>query len=57
MNALLIGADRLGNIPNLLETRGIEDFTHWDGRKKGMRKLKNPYRHRCYYYFYRFYRA
>lgn len=42
MNALLIGADRLGNIPDLLENRGIEEFTHWDGRKKGMRKLKIP---------------
>ncbi len=42
MNALLIGADRLGNIPNLLENRGIEEYTHWDGRKKGMRKLKIP---------------
>ena len=40
MNALLIGADRLGKIPDLLETRGVEEFTHWDGRKKGMRKLK-----------------
>ncbi len=43
MNALLIGADRLGNIPDLLENRGIEEFTHWDGRKKGMRKLKIPH--------------
>jgi len=42
MNALLIGADRLGNIPNLLETRGIDEYKHWDGRKKGMRKLKIP---------------
>ena len=42
MNALLIGADRLGNIPELLENRGVEEFTHWDGRKKGMRKMKIP---------------
>lgn len=42
MNALLIGADRLGNIPELLENRGIDEFTHWDGRKKGMRKMKIP---------------
>ena len=42
MNALLIGADRLGNIPNLLMEKGIHDYTHWDGRKKGMRKMKIP---------------
>ncbi len=42
MNALLIGADRLGNIPSLLSEKGIEEFTHWDGRKKGMRKMKVP---------------
>ncbi len=42
MNALLIGADRLGNIPSLLTSHGIADYTHWDGRKKGMRKMKIP---------------
>lgn len=42
MNALLIGADRLGNIPTLLTEKGIDEFTHWDGRKKGMRKMKVP---------------
>lgn len=42
MNALLIGADKLGNIPALLNERGINEFTHWDGRKKGMRKMKVP---------------
>lgn len=42
MNALLIGADRLGNIPALLTEKGINEYTHWDGRKKGMRKMKVP---------------
>lgn len=42
MNALLIGADRLGNIPALLSEKGISEFTHWDGRKKGMRNMKVP---------------
>ncbi len=42
VNALLIGADRLGNIPTLLEDRGVQKFEHWDGRKKGMRKMKIP---------------
>ncbi len=34
MNALLIGADRLGNIPNLLETRGVDEYTHWMAEKR-----------------------
>jgi len=42
MKALLVGADRLGNIPDTLQSFGIKDFIHWDGRKKGMRKLEIP---------------
>ncbi|MGB3365893.1 MAG: DUF2325 domain-containing protein [Acidaminobacteraceae bacterium] len=42
MNALLIGADRLGKIPALLNEKGIDEFTHWDGRKKGMRNMTVP---------------
>ncbi|SCY01047.1 DUF2325 domain-containing protein [Alkaliphilus peptidifermentans] len=42
MKALLVGADRLGNIPNILMEYGIEDFTHWTGRKKGMRNYEIP---------------
>ena len=38
MSALIIGADRLGKIPMFLEGRGISEYIHWDGRKKGMRK-------------------
>jgi hypothetical protein len=42
MSALIIGADRLGNIPDLLKERGIEIHHHWDGRKKGMRRMSVP---------------
>lgn len=42
MKALLVGADKLGNIPNTLESHGIREYVHWDGRKKGMRKLDIP---------------
>ena len=42
MKALLVGADKLGNIPEALESFGIESYTHWTGRKKGMRKMDIP---------------
>lgn len=42
MKALLVGADRLGNIPATLENHGINEYIHWTGRKKGMRKLDMP---------------
>lgn len=42
MSVLIIGADRLGNIPSVLEDRGIDDYIHWDGRKKGMRNMDIP---------------
>ncbi|WP_026475768.1 DUF2325 domain-containing protein [Alkaliphilus transvaalensis] len=42
MKALLVGADRLGNIPSTLESHGIKEYIHWTGRKKGMRKLDIP---------------
>ncbi|AOY75902.1 DUF2325 domain-containing protein [Clostridium formicaceticum] len=42
MTALLIGADRLGNIPNTLMEYGIRDYIHWTGRKKGMRNFEIP---------------
>ena len=42
MKALLVGADTLGKIPNTLKDFGIEDYIHWQGRKKGMRNLKMP---------------
>lgn len=42
MSALIVGADRLGNIPRLLEDYGIDEFIHWKGRKKGMRTKDIP---------------
>lgn len=42
MSALIIGADKLGNIPEFLHNQGIDEITHWDGRKKGMRNMEIP---------------
>lgn len=42
MKALLVGADRLGNIPDALTDYGISEYTHWTGRKKGMRNMDVP---------------
>lgn len=42
MKALIVGADRLGNIPETLVNYGISDYIHWTGRKKGMRRLEIP---------------
>ena len=42
MTALIVGGDKLGNIPDLLIERGIHEYIHWPGRKKGMRKKSIP---------------
>ena len=42
MTALVIGGDRLGKIPSVLEEYGISSHVHWSGRKKKMRKFKIP---------------
>lgn len=42
MTALIVGGDRLGNIPQVLNERGIEEYIHWVGRKKGMRNKVIP---------------
>lgn len=42
MTALIVGGDRLGNIPTVLNEKGIYDFVHWKGRKKGFRKKDFP---------------
>ncbi|MDF2546557.1 MAG: hypothetical protein K0R93_1455 [Anaerosolibacter sp.] len=42
MTALIVGGDRLGNIPDVLQEKGINDYIHWSGRKKGMRKMSVP---------------
>ncbi|QEK13331.1 DUF2325 domain-containing protein [Crassaminicella thermophila] len=42
MTALIVGGDRLGNIPQVLNERGIDQYIHWAGRKKGMRNKVVP---------------
>lgn len=39
MTVLLVGADRLGNIPKELEHYGCKKIIHWDGRKKLDKKI------------------
>lgn len=42
MTALIVGADKLGNIPQTLSENGINNYIHWEGRKKGFRNKKIP---------------
>jgi hypothetical protein len=42
LTALIVGGDRLGNIPKLLMNKGFSDYIHWKGRKKGLRNKKIP---------------
>ncbi len=42
MTALLVGGDKLGNIPEVLKENGISKYIHWTGRKKKLRKSKIP---------------
>ncbi len=42
MTALLVGGDKLGNIPDTLRCQGIDKQIHWTGRKKKLRKAKIP---------------
>ena len=35
MTALIVGGDKLGNIPQTLSENGVNDYIHWAGRKKG----------------------
>jgi len=34
MKVLVVGADRLGNIPLMLRRVGVEEIIHWSGRNK-----------------------
>lgn len=54
MKALLVGADRLGNIPSALQNFGIKEYIHWTGRKKGMRKMDLPNETKMIIIFYDF---
>ena len=34
MKVLVVGADRLGNIPFMLRQEGVKEIIHWSGRNK-----------------------
>ncbi|WP_066504656.1 DUF2325 domain-containing protein [Abyssisolibacter fermentans] len=42
MTALIVGGDKLGNIPQVLNNKGVDDFIHWTGRKKLMYNKEIP---------------
>ncbi|MTI65314.1 MAG: DUF2325 domain-containing protein [Firmicutes bacterium] len=42
MTVLIVGGDRLGNIPDVLYSNGFNEYIHWTGRKKGIRNKKIP---------------
>lgn len=42
MTVLLVGADKLGNIPQELEQYGCQEVVHWDCRKKASVKKDIP---------------
>lgn len=42
MTALLVGADKLGNIPKVLQDHGYEKLIHWTGRKSSTRNKTIP---------------
>jgi len=42
MTALIVGGDKLGNIPQTLSENGVNEYIHWAGRKKGFRNKKIP---------------
>lgn len=39
MTVLLVGADRLGNMPRELEDHGASEIIHWSGRKERNRDI------------------
>lgn len=43
MKILIVGADRLGDIPANLRERGVKEIIHWSGRAKGQRKWELPH--------------
>ncbi len=42
MRALVVGADRMGNIPLKLKEKGFADITHWSGRCKTFWRKQIP---------------
>ena len=39
MTVLLVGADKLGNMPKELEDHGASEIIHWSGRKEKNRDI------------------
>ena len=39
MTVLMVGGDRLGNIPKEIKKYGYEKIIHWDGRKVQNKKI------------------
>ena len=42
MAILIVGADRLGNIPEKLHSEGAQEIIHWNGRKKSFQTKTIP---------------
>jgi hypothetical protein len=42
MAILIVGADRLGNIPEKLHSEGVQEIIHWSGRKKSFQTKTIP---------------
>ena len=42
MVILVVGADKLGNIPNHLQEQGAKKIVHWNGRAKSFQNRKIP---------------
>lgn len=42
MAILIVGADRLGNIPQKLYNEGAQEIIHWSGRKKSYQTKAIP---------------
>lgn len=42
MTVLIVGGDRLGNIPDELRKAGVDEIIHWTGRAKSFRNRVLP---------------
>jgi len=42
MTVLIVGGDRLGNIPKELRKEGVNEIIHWTGRAKSFRNRPIP---------------
>lgn len=42
MTVLIVGADRLGNIPKKLRNEGVKKIIHWSGRSRSFQNKAIP---------------